>query len=268
MARSCRALTPGARGGGHAADGRPREPARRSARRPRHTAARFTSDASCAGFAHNVFEIVRETWRDGSPGGRHWQRCRLLKPGRERSTRTGILASSRTSTGSDSPWHGLVTKHLTAEFILDRVVLEIGCGRGELVRRLAERGPRHLVAADFAKSAVQFGRRRMGAVDHGRLSWAVASIQDIPLATGAFDTVISCETIEHVVKSGAGVARDSPRAPPRWTSAADDAELHGPDGPLSWLPPRARPTIHRGGTAHLPPHLAAEDAGLAPIAQA
>lgn len=100
--------------------------------------------------------------------------------------------------GSDSPWHGLVTKHLAAEYILNRVVLEIGCGRGELVRRLAERGPRHLVAADFAKSAVQFGRRRVGAVDHGRLSWAVASIQDIPLATGAFDTVISCETIEHV----------------------------------------------------------------------
>ena len=78
-------------------------------------------------------------------------------------------------------------------------MLEIGCGRGEFVQRLVDTlgAPRLFVAADFAGSAVQFGRRRMR--QGSRVSWTVASIQDIPLADRTFDTVISCETIEHVV---------------------------------------------------------------------
>jgi SAM-dependent methyltransferase len=102
----------------------------------------------------------------------------------------------------DAPWHDLIARHATADDVTDRRVLEIGCGRGELVRRLMSSGaaPRHLVAADFAQSAVQLGRLRTGR-DYGRrVSWAVASIQDIPLPDSTFDTVISCETIEHVVE--------------------------------------------------------------------
>lgn len=101
----------------------------------------------------------------------------------------------------DTPWHTLVSRHLTSDDLADRRVLEIGCGRGELVQRLVQGaiGPRHLVAADFARSAVQSGRRRFLAGSSRRVSWAVASIQDIPVADATFDTVISCETIEHVV---------------------------------------------------------------------
>ena len=55
------------------------------------------------------------------------------------------------------------------------------------------------VAADFAESAVQLGRRRLQRRDGPSIGWAVASIHDIPLASGTFDIVISCETIEHVV---------------------------------------------------------------------
>ncbi len=101
----------------------------------------------------------------------------------------------------DVPWHTLVNRHLTPDDLANRCVLEIGCGRGELVQRLVERAirPRHLVAADFARSAVQCGRRRLHAESGDRVSWAVASIQEIPVADASFDTVISCETIEHVV---------------------------------------------------------------------
>jgi ubiquinone/menaquinone biosynthesis C-methylase UbiE len=107
---------------------------------------------------------------------------------------------------AESPWHDLVASQLSPALFETARVLEIGCGRGEFVRRLVDSlgAPRLFVAADFAGSAVQLGRRRMrqhgdGARARGRVSWAVASIQDIPLADRTFDIVISCETIEHVV---------------------------------------------------------------------
>lgn len=101
----------------------------------------------------------------------------------------------------DTPWHALVSKHLTANDLTDRNVLEIGCGRGELVQRLigGTARPRHLVAADFAHSAVRVGRRRTQVIPGRCVSWAVASILEIPSPDATFDTVISCETIEHVV---------------------------------------------------------------------
>jgi len=101
-----------------------------------------------------------------------------------------------------APWHTLITRHLLPTDLANRRVLEIGCGRGELIRLLADKPerPRHIVAADFARSAVQSGKRRIPEFFGPRVSFTVASIQDIPAADGVFDTVISCETIEHVVR--------------------------------------------------------------------
>jgi SAM-dependent methyltransferase len=81
-------------------------------------------------------------------------------------------------------------------------VLEIGCGRGELACRIATSPtrPARYVAADFAQSAVRFGQQRAQALDtsaRARLRWIVADIQRIPLGE-TFDTVISCETVEHL----------------------------------------------------------------------
>jgi SAM-dependent methyltransferase len=100
-----------------------------------------------------------------------------------------------------SPWHELVVSQIAPALFERSRVLEIGCGRGEFVRRLIGTigTPRLLMAADFAGSAVQLGRRRLEQSSGRRVCWSVASIQDIPVADGTFDLVISCETIEHVV---------------------------------------------------------------------
>lgn len=106
------------------------------------------------------------------------------------------------SAAADRPWHDLLFRYLAGADLASRGVLEIGCGRGELACRIVSSPapPSCYVAADFAASAVQFGRARAksnAAPGRTSLHWIVADIQKIPLIE-TFDTVISCETIEHL----------------------------------------------------------------------
>jgi 2-polyprenyl-3-methyl-5-hydroxy-6-metoxy-1,4-benzoquinol methylase len=100
---------------------------------------------------------------------------------------------------ADTPWHELLYRHLEPSRDLEgRTVLEIGCGRGELARRLTEQphAPARYIGADFADTAVRFARRRTA--DPTAAAWALADMQRIGLRSASFDTVISCETIEHL----------------------------------------------------------------------
>jgi SAM-dependent methyltransferase len=103
---------------------------------------------------------------------------------------------------ADAPWHELLFRHLDpARDIAGRRVLEIGCGRGELAARVGEgtTAPQLYVAADFAGAALTFARRRSYGVRHGgTLRYAVTDMQAVGLRSGLFDTVISCETVEHL----------------------------------------------------------------------
>lgn len=101
---------------------------------------------------------------------------------------------------ASAPWHDLFFKHIDANRDLQgRRVLEIGCGRGELARRIGDYGrPALFVAADFAGSAVRFARARGSCLQRGTWTWMVTDITAIALPSHTFDTVISCETIEHV----------------------------------------------------------------------
>lgn len=99
------------------------------------------------------------------------------------------------------PWHDLVRKYLDpAEDLCGRRVLEIGCGRGEFARWLAGSGnaPASIAAADFSPAAIQIARQVGGRGGFPSITWEVADIQAIPHPDASFDTVISCETIEHV----------------------------------------------------------------------
>ena len=103
---------------------------------------------------------------------------------------------------TSTPWHGLVREHLDPARDLDgKRVLEIGCGRGGFACWLAARdahAPAEVVAADFAETAVRKGEEfaaRRGIVG---IKWEVADIQEMRHACASFDTVVSCETVEHV----------------------------------------------------------------------
>lgn len=103
-----------------------------------------------------------------------------------------------TSPALDTPWHRLVQDALRPEVDLDRrVVIEIACGRGELAQWCAAAArPAVLVAADFSMQAVRLAKRR-AAPDAG-ITFVQADAQHIPLPAASVDTVICCETIEHV----------------------------------------------------------------------
>lgn len=106
---------------------------------------------------------------------------------------------------ADAPWHRLVRAHLDpARDLAGRRVLEIGCGRGGFACTLAtvpERTrPTEIVAADFSAAALAKARghaARLG-LPARLVDWQEADIQNLRYADGSFDTVFSCETIEHV----------------------------------------------------------------------
>jgi 2-polyprenyl-3-methyl-5-hydroxy-6-metoxy-1,4-benzoquinol methylase len=108
---------------------------------------------------------------------------------------------------ANAPWHRLLFRHLDpARDIGGRSVLEIGCGRGELALHFGQGAyaPARYVGADFAPAAIELARRR-GTTARHQLRWTVADIESLGLQSGSFDTVISCETIEHLPHPAAAV---------------------------------------------------------------
>jgi 2-polyprenyl-3-methyl-5-hydroxy-6-metoxy-1,4-benzoquinol methylase len=54
------------------------------------------------------------------------------------------------------------------------------------------------VAADFSATAVGMGQCHAERQGLRGITWVTADVQDLAFPDGAFDTVVSCETIEHV----------------------------------------------------------------------
>jgi ubiquinone/menaquinone biosynthesis C-methylase UbiE len=102
---------------------------------------------------------------------------------------------------ADTPWHRMVREHMSFDRdFAGKKVLEIGCGRGGFSCWLAQqpRPAKHLIAADFSVTAVEKGERHARAAGISGITWEVSDIQAIAHADSSIDTIISCETVEHV----------------------------------------------------------------------
>ena len=100
-----------------------------------------------------------------------------------------------------APWHVMVREHLDVERdLVGKRALEIGCGRGGFscfISGLSD-GRAAIVASDFSETAVEKGAAYAAATGVKGVTWEVGDIQAIAHDANSFDTVISCETIEHV----------------------------------------------------------------------
>jgi ubiquinone/menaquinone biosynthesis C-methylase UbiE len=108
-------------------------------------------------------------------------------------------ASVSASAALDTPWHRMVQAALEPpRDLTGRRVLEIACGRGDFatwcVRRPAP--PALLVAGDLSGAALRIARGRVGAP--APTAFLQADAEAIALRSATFDTVICCETLEHL----------------------------------------------------------------------
>ena len=89
-------------------------------------------------------------------------------------------------------WHRYV---LASTLAPGRRVLDVACGEGYGAALLARKAS-FVLGVDLAREAVDQARERYAQA--GRCAFAQGSCQQVPAATGAFDLIVSFETIEHV----------------------------------------------------------------------
>lgn len=97
-----------------------------------------------------------------------------------------------------TPWHNFVKDAIRQTDMDGCDVLEIGCGRGGFSKFLLDRYPaiKKLYACDYSDSALAIASSRVA--DKTNIDWKKEDIQSLSFASDSFQTIISCETIEHV----------------------------------------------------------------------
>jgi SAM-dependent methyltransferase len=96
-----------------------------------------------------------------------------------------------------SPWHRFVKEEIKHLNFNNKLILDIGCGRGGFSNYLAQHKStlQKIVAADYSDSAIAIARNKYPSP---KIEWLQQDIMAINFPDNYFDTIISCETIEHV----------------------------------------------------------------------
>jgi 2-polyprenyl-3-methyl-5-hydroxy-6-metoxy-1,4-benzoquinol methylase len=117
----------------------------------------------------------------------------------------GVFESDPEHADGAAPWYRLVLEYLGP--VRNKRVLEIACGRGGFCRLLAERGA-IVSGADFSGGAlhVASSKTRGNGSAPRYPNFTQADAQQLPFASGSFDVVVSCETIEHLPDPRASLA--------------------------------------------------------------
>ena len=94
----------------------------------------------------------------------------------------------------DIQWRKVLVQGL--ELSDNPVVLDIGCGTGDLTREVRKQHPdAFVVAADLTYEMVYLGAQD---TDDGKIQWVIADAQNLPFKDGNFDAVISGYLLRNV----------------------------------------------------------------------
>src|SRR5215467_14244161 len=97
---------------------------------------------------------------------------------------------------ASSPWYQLVREKIGN--VAGQRILEIACGRGGFSRELSACGA-SVTGCDFSLAALRVGTEKLKASGDGKTcAFVQGDAQVLPFANESFDTIVSCETIEHV----------------------------------------------------------------------
>jgi len=98
---------------------------------------------------------------------------------------------------TSTPWYQWVSD--TIGSVQGLKTLEVACGRGGFVRKLA-RSSALSCGVDFSFAAISIGEQRLAGHDSltTRACYAQGDAHSLPFPDNAFDVLVSCETIEHL----------------------------------------------------------------------
>lgn len=96
--------------------------------------------------------------------------------------------------GVDPEYEEQIIPLVLAELAQADRILDVGCGEGQISRRLAgDRAGRSVVGVDPTQRHIDVARARGGGVDY-----RVGVVDDLPFQDETFDAVVACLVFEHV----------------------------------------------------------------------
>ena len=151
-----------------------------------------------------------------------------------------------------------LSRRLAAAFALAGVgagmrVLDVGCGRGEVVRHCALLGA-DAYGMDYAAAAVRLSRRVITGLGAGRAEVMQGNARHLPFGSGAFDRVLMFDIVEHLHP---WELREAMREAHR--VLAPDGRLIVHTAPNAWYDRYAYPVVRllrrlQGKGEHYPPN--------------
>ena len=90
---------------------------------------------------------------------------------------------------------GLARLDFAAEFVKDKVVLDVACGTGYGSRFLFDRGAKVVVGGDVSIEELEAARRFY---NKQGVEFLAIDAMKLPFADNSFETIVSIETIEHL----------------------------------------------------------------------
>lgn len=98
-------------------------------------------------------------------------------------------------------WHRTNVRIITEALDFNgKTALDAGCGSGALDFDITSKFDTHITGIDFNDQAIRFAREKSKKRDSDNLIFITASCENIPLKDSSFDTVFSCELLEHLMQ--------------------------------------------------------------------